>query len=90
MVSSAVFASFAEALAEGRSKGPGGCLHGSRRNVMAKKLSNADRRSARAPITLVAVPIAAALSAIAFTGDRTLVWIGVAVWGIVNESSTPP
>ena len=38
----------------------------------------------RGPVTLVAVPIAAALSAIAFTGDRTLVWIGVAVWGIVN------
>jgi len=36
------------------------------------------------PVTLVAVPIAAAFSAIAFTGDRTLVWIGVAVWGIVN------
>lgn len=38
----------------------------------------------RGPVTLVAVPIAAAFSAIAFTGDRTLVWIGVAVWGIVN------
>ncbi len=38
----------------------------------------------RGPVTLLAVPIAAALSAIAFTGDRTLVWIGVAVWGVVN------
>lgn len=44
----------------------------------------------REPVTLVAVPIAAALSTIAFTGDRTLVWIGVAVWGIVSRSSTPP
>lgn len=38
----------------------------------------------RGPVTLLAVPVAAACSAIAFTGDRTLVWIGVAVWGIVN------
>ncbi len=38
----------------------------------------------RGPVTLLAVPVAAALSAIAFTGDRTLVWIGVAVWGVVN------
>lgn len=38
----------------------------------------------RGPVTLLAVPIAAALSAIAFTGDRTLVWVGVAVWGVVN------
>ncbi len=38
----------------------------------------------RGPVTLLAVPIAAACSAIAFTGDRTLVWIGVAVWGVVN------
>lgn len=38
----------------------------------------------RGPVTLLTVPIAAALSAIAFTGDRTLAWIGVAVWGVVN------
>ncbi|SEB19570.1 Sugar phosphate permease [Mycobacterium sp. 283mftsu] len=38
----------------------------------------------RGPIVLLAVPLAAACSAIAFTGDRTLVWIGVAVWGVVN------
>lgn len=39
----------------------------------------------RGPVTLLAVPVAAALSAIAFTGDRALVWIGVAVWGVVNR-----
>jgi MFS family permease len=38
----------------------------------------------RGPIVLLAVPLAAACSAIAFTGDRTLVWIGVAIWGVVN------
>lgn len=38
----------------------------------------------RGPVTLVAVPIAAAASAIAFTTNATLVWIGVAIWGIVN------
>jgi MFS family permease len=38
----------------------------------------------RGPLTLLAVPMAAAASAIAFT-DRVLwVWIGVAVWGVVN------
>lgn len=40
-----LFANFAEALAEGRGKAQAAALHGSRRNVMAKKLSNADRRS---------------------------------------------
>lgn len=38
----------------------------------------------RGPIVLLAVPLAAACSAIAFTGDRTLVWVGVAIWGVVN------
>ncbi len=38
----------------------------------------------RGPMVLLAVPLAAACSSIAFTGDRTLVWIGVAVWGVVN------
>ncbi|MCG8991881.1 potassium-transporting ATPase subunit KdpB [Laribacter hongkongensis] len=40
-----LFANFAEALAEGRGKAQAAALRGSRRNVMAKKLSNADRRS---------------------------------------------
>lgn len=40
-----LFANFAEALAEGRGKAQAAALRGSRRNVMAKKLSNADRHS---------------------------------------------
>jgi len=36
------------------------------------------------PRTLLLVPVAAAVSAIAFTQNVALVWIGVAVWGIVN------
>ena len=40
-----LFANFAEALAEGRGKAQAAALRGSRRNVMAKKLSNADRCS---------------------------------------------
>jgi MFS family permease len=39
---------------------------------------------ARGPIVLLAVPIAAALSAVAFSTDIALVWAGVAVWGVVN------
>ncbi len=38
----------------------------------------------RGPLTLLAVPVAAACSAIAFTDNPVLVWLGVAVWGIVN------
>ncbi|MBI5340924.1 MAG: MFS transporter [Mycolicibacterium rufum] len=38
----------------------------------------------RGPLTLLAVPVAAACSAVAFTANPALVWIGVAVWGIVN------
>jgi MFS family permease len=38
----------------------------------------------RGPLTLLAVPVAAACSAVAFTDNPALVWIGVAVWGIVN------
>lgn len=38
----------------------------------------------RGPLTLLAVPIAAAVSAIAFTDNIVWVWIGVAIWGVVN------
>jgi MFS family permease len=38
----------------------------------------------RGPLTLLAVPVAAACSAVAFTDNPALVWIGVAVWGVVN------
>ena len=38
----------------------------------------------RGPVVLVLVPVAAGLSAIAFTGNATLVWVGVAIWGVVN------
>ena len=40
-----LFANLAEALAEGRGKAQAAALRGSRRNVMAKKLANADRHS---------------------------------------------
>ena len=40
-----------------------------------------DRRGAR---VLLAVPLAAAVSVIAFTDSVVLVWVGVAVWGVVN------
>jgi MFS family permease len=36
------------------------------------------------PLTLLMVPVAAAISAVAFTHNALLVWSGVAVWGIVN------
>ena len=36
------------------------------------------------PRVLVAVPVAAAIAAIAFTSNVTLLWLGVAIWGIVN------
>lgn len=36
------------------------------------------------PRTLVFVPVAAAASVIAFTQSVALVWVGVAVWGVVN------
>jgi MFS family permease len=38
----------------------------------------------RGPLTLLAVPIAAAASAIAFTQNVLWVWAGVAIWGVVN------
>lgn len=36
------------------------------------------------PWTLLAVPVAAALSVIAFTQNLVLLWAGVAIWGVVN------
>jgi len=38
----------------------------------------------RGPRVLLAVPVAAGVAAIAFTDNPTLVWVGVAVWGVVN------
>lgn len=38
----------------------------------------------RGPTTLLAVPIAAAASAIAFAHSALLIWVGVAIWGVVN------
>jgi MFS family permease len=39
---------------------------------------------ARGPRVLLAVPIAAALSAAAFSTNVVLIWAGVAIWGMVN------
>ncbi len=39
---------------------------------------------ARGPVVLLAVPLAAAGSVVAFTDTVALVWLGVAVWGVVN------
>lgn len=36
------------------------------------------------PRALLLVPIAASFAAVAFTNTPALVWIGVAIWGIVN------
>jgi len=38
----------------------------------------------RGPKVLLAVPVAAGVSAVAFTADALLVWVGVAIWGVVN------
>ena len=38
----------------------------------------------RGPMVLLAVPLAASVSVLAFTTDVTLVWVGVAIWGLVN------
>jgi len=38
----------------------------------------------RGPHVLVMVPIAASAAAIAFASNARLVWVGVAIWGIVN------
>ncbi|MCF4121394.1 MFS transporter [Antribacter sp. KLBMP9083] len=38
----------------------------------------------RGPKVLLAVPVAAALALVAFTGNVGLLWAGVAVWGVVN------
>jgi len=38
----------------------------------------------RGPGVLLVVPVAAGVSAIAFTDSVTLIWVGVAIWGVVN------
>src|SRR6478736_5557317 len=38
----------------------------------------------RGPIVLLAVPVAACGAALAFADSAALVWIGVAIWGMVN------
>jgi MFS family permease len=38
----------------------------------------------RGPLTLLAVPIAAAASVLAFTDSVLWIWVGVAIWGVVN------
>lgn len=38
----------------------------------------------RGPMVLLAVPVAASVSVLAFTTNVTLVWVGVAIWGLVN------
>ena len=38
----------------------------------------------RGPKVLLVVPVAACGAAVAFTHNATLVWLGVAVWGVVN------
>jgi MFS family permease len=38
----------------------------------------------RGPTVLLLVPIAACGAAIAFSENATLVWVGIAVWGVVN------
>ena len=38
----------------------------------------------RGPKVLLVAPVAAGVAAIAFTHNATLVWVGVAVWGVVN------
>lgn len=38
----------------------------------------------KGPLVLLAVPLAAAVSAIAFTSSALWVWLGVAIWGVVN------
>jgi len=38
----------------------------------------------RGPNVLLLVPVAASLAAIAFTANAFLVWVGVAIWGMVN------
>jgi MFS family permease len=36
------------------------------------------------PRVLLVVPVAASAAAIAFTDDASLIWVGVAIWGVVN------
>ena len=43
-----------------------------------------DALDQQGPWVLLIVPVAGGLSAIAFTGSATLIWVGVAIWGAVN------
>jgi MFS family permease len=43
-----------------------------------------DRLHEQGPWVLLLVPVAAGVSAVAFTQNATLVWVGVAIWGVVN------
>jgi MFS family permease len=43
-----------------------------------------DRLHERGPWVLLLVPVAAGVSAVAFTDRATLIWVGVAIWGVVN------
>ena len=43
-----------------------------------------DALDEQGPWVLLVVPVAGGLSAIAFTGSATLIWVGVAIWGAVN------
>jgi MFS family permease len=43
-----------------------------------------DRLGDQGPRVLLVVPVAAGVSAVAFTQNATLVWVGVATWGVVN------
>jgi predicted MFS family arabinose efflux permease len=38
----------------------------------------------RGPQVLLVVPVAAACAAIAFSRSAPLIWVGVAIWGVVN------
>jgi MFS family permease len=38
----------------------------------------------RGPFTLLAVPVAAAASVLAFSQTVLWIWVGVAIWGVVN------
>jgi len=38
----------------------------------------------RGPAVLLLVPVAAGISAVAFTANLVLIWVGVAIWGVVN------
>jgi len=38
----------------------------------------------RGPGVLLIVPVAAGVSSVAFTDSAILIWVGVAIWGVVN------